>query len=87
MLAVVLANGTLNALAVADVVSVTLVAFVAVVADVAEVAVDALPDKLAVIVPALKLPEASRATTLEAVFAEVASTANVPVVVIVPPVR
>ena len=41
----------------------------------------------AVIVPALKLPEASRATTLEAVFAEVASTAMVPLVVIVPPVR
>jgi hypothetical protein len=41
------------------------------------VAVVALPDKAAVIVPALKLPEASRATTLEAVFALVASTANV----------
>ena len=37
----------------------------------------ALPDKAAVIVPALKLPDASRATTLEAVFAEVASTAKV----------
>ena len=37
----------------------------------------ALPLKLAVIVPALKLPEASRATTLEAVFADVASTVHV----------
>ena len=54
---------------------------------VADVAVEALPDNVAVIVPALKLPEASRATTLEAVFVVVASTANVPLVVIVPPVR
>ena len=54
---------------------------------VADVAVEALPDNVAVIVPALKLPEASRATTLEAVLAEVASTAIVPLVVIVPPVR
>ena len=37
----------------------------------------ALPDNDAVIVPALKLPDASRATTLLAVLAEVASTANV----------
>ena len=37
----------------------------------------ALPLKEAVIVPALKLPEASRATTLLAVLASVASTANV----------
>ena len=37
----------------------------------------ALPLKFAVIVPALKSPEASRATTLEAVFADVASTAHV----------
>jgi hypothetical protein len=44
---------------------------------VAVVAVVALPLKAAVIVPAEKLPEASRATTLEAVFASVASTANV----------
>ena len=44
---------------------------------VAAVAVEALPDKAAVIVPAEKLPEASRATTLEAVLADVASTANV----------
>ncbi len=43
----------------------------------AVVAVLALPLKLAVIVPAEKLPEASRATTLEAVFADVASTAHV----------
>jgi hypothetical protein len=50
-------------------------------------AVVALPDSVAVIVPAEKLPEASRATTLEAVLADVASTAIVPLVVIVPPVR
>lgn len=37
----------------------------------------AFPLKLAVIVLALKLPEASRATTLEAVFASVASTVQV----------
>ena len=41
------------------------------------VAVVALPLRAAVIVPAEKLPEASRATTLDAVFAEVASTAHV----------
>jgi hypothetical protein len=35
------------------------------------------PVSAAVIVPAEKLPEASRATTLEAVFASVASTAKV----------
>lgn len=64
-----LANGTLNALAVAEVVTVTLVAFVAVVAVVADVA---LPDSVAVIVPALKLPEPSRATSAEAVLALVA---------------
>lgn len=39
---------------------------------VADVAVEALPLKAAVIVPALKLPEASRATMVEAVFAFVA---------------
>ena len=50
-------------------------------------AVEALPDKAAVIVPAEKFPDASRATTLEAVLADVASTAIVPLVVIVPPVR
>lgn len=38
------------------------------VADVADVAVEALPTKLAVIVFALKLPEASRATIVEAPF-------------------
>ena len=47
------------------------------VAVVALVAVDALPLSVAVIVPALKLPEASRATTLEAVLADVASTVHV----------
>ena len=44
----------------------------AVVAYVAFVADEALPDKVAVIVPAEKLPEASRATMVEAVFAFVA---------------
>lgn len=37
----------------------------------------ALPLNAAVIVPAAKFPEASRATTLEAVFVVVASTAHV----------
>jgi hypothetical protein len=41
------------------------------------VAVEALPDNAAVMVPALKLPEESRATTLDAVLALVASTASV----------
>ena len=41
------------------------------------VAVVALPLRAAVIVPAAKLPEASRATTLDAVFVVVASTAQV----------
>ena len=41
------------------------------------VAEDAVPVRFAVIVPALKLPLASRATTLLAVLAEVASTAHV----------
>ena len=44
---------------------------------VVELEVVALPLRAAVIVPAEKLPEASRATTLDAVFAEVASTAHV----------
>ena len=39
---------------------------------VVELEVVALPDKEAVIVPALKLPEASLATSVEAVFALVA---------------
>lgn len=43
----------------------------------AVVAVVALPLSVAVMVAALKLPEASRATTLEAVFVVVASTAHV----------
>jgi len=71
VLTVVLANGILNALAVEEVVSATFVAFVAV------VAVVALPDKSAVIVPAAKLPDPSRATTLDTVLASVASTAQV----------
>jgi hypothetical protein len=61
--AVVLANGTLNALDVVEVVSATFVAFVAVVA---------VPLKDAVIVPAAKFPLASRATIVEAPFASVA---------------
>jgi hypothetical protein len=46
---------------------------------VADVAVDALPDSVAVIVPAEKLPEESRATIVEPVFALVAldDTVNV----------
>ena len=54
-----------------------LVAVVALVALVALVAVEALPFKAAVIVPALKLPEASRATIVEAVFKFVALVASV----------
>ena len=54
-----------------------LVAVVAVVADVALVAVDAFPLNVAVIVPALKFPEASRATIVDAVFALVALDATV----------
>ena len=42
------------------------------VAEVADVAVEALPDKLAVMVPAEKLPEASRATMAFAVLELVA---------------
>ncbi len=44
---------------------------------VAVVAVVAFPLKVAVIVPALKLPEASRATMVEAVLADVALVASV----------
>ena len=69
----VLANGTLNALDVAEVVTATFVAFVAV------VAVLALPLKAAVIVPALKLPEPSRATIVLLVFALVALDVTVKV--------
>lgn len=54
---------------------------VAVVAEVAFVADEALPDKLAVMVPALKLPEASRATMAEAVLALVAVVAELGMVV------
>ena len=54
----------------------TFVAFVAVVAVVAVVAEVAFPLKAAVIVPALKLPEASRATIALAVFALVAVVAE-----------
>lgn len=49
------------------------------VAVVALVAVDALPLKVAVIVPALKLPDASRATIAEAVLALVAFDVTVKV--------
>ena len=58
--------------AVASVTVPVLEMFVAVDADVADVAVEALPDNVAVIVPALKFPEASRATMVDAVFALVA---------------
>ena len=51
----------------------------AVVAVVAEVAVEAFPLNVAVIVPALKLPEASLATIVEAVFAFVAFDVTVKV--------
>jgi hypothetical protein len=54
----------------------TFVAFVAVVAVVAVVAEVAFPLKAAVIVPALKLPEASRATIALAVLAFVAVVAE-----------
>ena len=54
---------------------------VAVVADVAEVAVEALPLSVAVMVPALKLPDASRATMADAVFALVAVVAEFGIVV------
>ena len=47
---------------------------------VAVVAVVALPDKEAVMVPALKFPEASRATIVEPVFPEVALLVTVNVV-------
>ncbi len=50
--------------------------FVAVVAVVADVAVVALPDKFAVIVPAIKLPEPSRFTRAFGVFALVAALAR-----------
>ena len=52
------------------------VTVVALVADVAVVAVVALPASAAVIVPALKLPDPSRATIAELVFAEVAVVAE-----------
>ena len=55
------------------------VAVVAVVADVALVAVEAFPLSVAVIVPAEKLPEASLATMVDAVFALVAFDVTVKV--------
>ena len=51
------------------------------------VAVDALPVNAAVIVPAEKLPLASLATTLDAVFALVASTFRVTSPDVPPPVK
>ena len=48
-------------------------------AEVAEVAVEALPDNVAVIVPALKLPDASLETMVEAVLAFVAFDVTVKV--------
>ena len=59
-------------LAVAAVIVALFAWLVIVPAVVAEVAVEALPDNVAVIVPALKLPEASRATMADAVFKLVA---------------
>ena len=59
-------------LAVAAVMVALLAWLVIVPAVVADVAVEALPDNAAVIVPAEKLPEASRATIVEAVLALVA---------------
>ena len=58
-----------------------------IVADVAGAVIATLLILLAVITPAEKFPLASLATTLLAVFALVASTAKVPLVVIVPPVK
>lgn len=59
-------------LAVAAVMVALLAWLVIVPAVVADVAVEALPDNAAVIVPAVKFPDASRATMVEAVFALVA---------------
>jgi hypothetical protein len=64
-------------LAVAAVIVALFAWLVIVPAVVADVAVEALPDNAAVIVPALKLPEASRATIVEAVFRLVALDATV----------
>jgi hypothetical protein len=64
---------------VARVAKVAKVAKVAVVASVALVADEAAPLRVAVIVPALKLPEASRATMVLAVFALVALDVTVKV--------
>lgn len=47
--------------------------------EVADVAVVALPDSAAVMVPALKFPDASRATIVDAVFAFVALDVTVKV--------
>jgi hypothetical protein len=55
---------------------VKLVAVVAVVAEVADVAVVAFPDKFAVMVPALKFPDASLFTIADAVFRFVAAFAS-----------
>jgi len=66
----------------ADVAKVARVAKVAVVASVALVAEDALPVNAAVIVPALKLPEASRATMVLAVFKLVALDVTVKVALV-----
>ena len=66
----------------AKVASVAKVARVAVVAKVALVADEAAPLKVAVIVPALKLPEASRATMVLAVFKLVALLVTVKVALV-----
>ena len=67
---------------VANVARVAKVARVAVVAKVALVAEDAAPLKVAVIVPALKLPEASLATMALAVFKLVALDVTVKVALV-----
>ena len=67
---------------VAVVARVARVANVAKVARVALVAEEAAPLKVAVIVPALKLPEASRATMVLAVFALVALDVTVKVALV-----
>ena len=67
---------------VAKVARVAKVASVAVVASVALVAEEAAPLKVAVIVPALKLPEASRATMVLAVFKLVALDVTVKVALV-----
>jgi hypothetical protein len=72
VLALVLSTAPVPPFATATV-PVTFVALVALVAVVAVVADVAFPERLAVIVPAEKLPDASRFTIVEPVFALVAA--------------